>query len=356
MLTFTFTNSAACEADPEIARIAEVADHRERATALFAYLENWVPPVDADALPQQVPTGFRFGIGGDGQLTLAIPDGASDRQAGQLHAILQEEVAEVLSICPTGPNQGFGHVGRMLDRYRGALGAGVDDFVPAVLWNAGNKLRLELASDAARTGTALDDRPRLPEDLRDGVAALVAVHNAFVSGHETLAALDAVRQDPVDRHRSDLDRDDMAAFLAVLEQQRRLIVGEVFDELRALHEQTTGETAAAIRALEVERDSLDNLINRAVREALIQERSGLSADITRDAQAAGVGAAAGVVLPGAAQQVGPFVAATFPQLVTALQPQMAALLACSHGADYPVRQAVDYVVWRVRQRVRGTVG
>ncbi len=40
----TFKDCAAARADAEIARIAEIEDASERARALFAYLEDWVPP------------------------------------------------------------------------------------------------------------------------------------------------------------------------------------------------------------------------------------------------------------------------------------------------------------------------
>ncbi|MDJ0823836.1 MAG: hypothetical protein QNJ09_18775, partial [Paracoccaceae bacterium] len=348
-LGLTFDGCAACEVDPEIARIAEIKDNKERAVTLFAYLADWQPPVEVEALPDQNRVGFAFDVNAEGRLTLSLPSSDHDRQTALLHAILRQDVAEVMEICPTGEQAvGYTRVHRMLSRYEGALGANADQVLPPVLWNAGNKLRLELVSDADRSGTALDDQPKLPGDLRDGMEALVQVHNAFISGHPDLAALDAVRDDPVDRQKAELDRARMAAFLTALEEQTRLIVEEVFTEFRALHEQTAGETAAALRALSVERDSLDNLINRAVREALIQERGGLADDLAGDSRAAAVG----VVLQDAAKVSAPFVAATFPQLVTALQPHMAAALASTHGADYPVKQALDYVVWRVKQRVK----
>ncbi len=40
----TFSRCAACGADPEIARISEIKDNKERAATLFAYLEDWQPP------------------------------------------------------------------------------------------------------------------------------------------------------------------------------------------------------------------------------------------------------------------------------------------------------------------------
>ena len=350
----TFKDCAACRIDPEIARISGINVDKKRAATLFAYLEHWVPPVDEGAVPPQVPGGFRFTITDDGRLGLALPEDGDAAQMRDLHAILRDDVAEVLAQCPTGTQAaGFARVHRMLERYAAALGAGPDAILPPALWNAGNKLRLELASDAQRTGTAMDEQPKLPADLRDGIAALVQVHNAYVSGHPALAALDAVRQDPLERHRAEADRDRMAAFLAALEPQTRVIVAEALAELRALHAQTEGDSPQAQRALLVERDSLDNLINRAVREALIQERRGLVPDLAGDMRAATVGAAAGVVVPGAAHQALPYVATTLPQLVTLLQPHMAALMASVHGADYPVGQALDYVVWRLRQRIKG---
>ena len=345
-LGLTFEYCAACVADPEIDDISYIEDNVERAATLFDYLEDWVPPVTEDMIPDQRSSGFVFEVG-DGRIALSAAANKHDAQTEQLHAILRSEVAAVLEMCPTGPDAvAYRRVHQMLEGYQRALAYSVDLIVPPVLWNAGNKLRLELASDAARTGTALDDQPKLPGDVRDGMEALVQVHNAFVAGHTALAALDAVRDDPVDRHRADLDRERMAAFLAALEEQTRLIVDEVFEEFRTLHAQTADETAAAMRALFVERDSLDNLINRAVREALIQERGGWAQDLASDSRAAAVG----VVMQDAAKTAAPFVAATFPQLVTVLQPHMAALLASTHGADYPVKQALDYVVWRLKRR------
>lgn len=102
----------------------------------------------------------------------------------------------------------------------------------------------------------------------------------------------------------------------------------------------------------MERDSLDNLINRAVREALIQERGGLAADIANDSRAAAVG----LVLQGASSGAGHFVAATFPQLVTALMPHMSAFLVSTHRAGYPVKQALDYIGWKIKLRITQSDG
>lgn len=45
----TFTHCAAAKADPRIAEIAGIEDPATRARELFAYLEDWVPPVPADS-------------------------------------------------------------------------------------------------------------------------------------------------------------------------------------------------------------------------------------------------------------------------------------------------------------------
>lgn len=233
-----FKDCAACEADPKIVEISGIEDNSDRARRLFDYLEDWVPPVNPDALPAPHSTGFDFSTDVQGRLTLALARTAQDRQTAQLHSILTADVAELIQICPGGPNQGFGRVARMLGQYETALGPDPEGIVPAVLWNAGNKLRIELRSDAERSGTAMDDQPKLPGDLRDGLEGLVTAHNAFVTGHPDLVALDAARQDSIDRHSPEFDPARIEAFLRALEGQTRLIVQEVFDEFRVLHEQT----------------------------------------------------------------------------------------------------------------------
>jgi len=94
----TFKDCAACEADPEIARISGIVDYKERAAALFDYLEDWVPPGEAadgvagpaeDALFPVRPEGERL------EIAASTPSEAErdERLKQVLHQRLQAKAA-----------------------------------------------------------------------------------------------------------------------------------------------------------------------------------------------------------------------------------------------------------------------
>lgn len=124
------------------------------------------------------------------------------------------------------------------------------------------------------------------------------------------------------------------------------MLAEVVDDLRDLHDEAMGDTPAAIRAQRIEEESLENLIKEIVTQAIIEaRRTSFLGRVTGDVRGAVV--EMGVVAGGVA--VGPELAATYPELVMALQPHISALLAAWHGKDYPVSDAVNWVMAKVRQ-------
>ncbi|MEL7116217.1 MAG: hypothetical protein AAGP08_11615, partial [Pseudomonadota bacterium] len=340
----SFVRCAATEVDPRIAEIAGIEGKRERVETLFAYLDQWEPPKSADTLPLQQDSGFEVGVR-DGRVAFETTDAPDDPQTRTLHLLIREDLDDLMAKCPGGHNAPYPAFRKLLERYRDALGADLDALQPERFWHSGCKLRIELKANAARSGTVMDTTPKLVEEVQTGLEALLAAHNAFVDGHPKLAALDGVSQDTIDRHQAAMNRDEMGAMVEAIEAQVALVMDEVRGLYTELHELSAGEDAMALRALAVEGESLENFISRVVREALIEEKSeGALQAVAGDIRATGVGAAAGAVAP--------YAATTFAQLVTVLEPQMAVLMSSMHGADYPVRETVQWIVNKLRDKAR----
>ena len=122
-------------------------------------------------------------------------------------------------------------------------------------------------------------------------------------------------------------------------------MAEVVSDLHDLWSEAEGDTPAALRADRLTQESLENLIKAIVAEAVAQQRgTSLLSRLSGDAR----GAVVEAVLIGGAVAAWPQVAATYPQLVSALQPHIAALHTAWHGADYPVSKAVEWVIAKVR--------
>ncbi|MEM6309576.1 MAG: leucine-rich repeat domain-containing protein [Pseudomonadota bacterium] len=337
-----FQGCRATEIDARINEISEIEDARERARALFDYLEDWVPPGEVEDLPPLSLEGFEVEVV-DGKIAFHQGSDDQDAQTSALYDLIRVDLNDMLEACPSGHNAPFPELRAILDKYDTALGAGLDELISPALWNEGNKLRLEVKSDEDKPEIVLDGAPKLTTDLSNRLQALLALHNAFVSGHEALAALEKVRVDEIDRQKAGADHQALGVLVEQLAPQLKLIVEEVVAEFQTLHGLSDGDSEFARRALGVERESLDNLINRAVRQALIDEKSDDSLTVVAgDVRSATVGAVVG----------SPVIAATFPQLLSFLEPQLAAFLAAQHGAGYPVKDSMDWVVNKVRDRVR----
>lgn len=348
-----FKGTEAAKSDPRIAEIAEIEYPSTRARALFEYLglpvdgpANPAQP-DADPPPPDVPaqslTALRYSVSASGALTYdptLAPSTLSDQQR-QLHGFLFEDCADLAQLFGMGHEAPFAFVAQKLDRYAAGLGPSADAISPAVVWKVGNDLRQILESDGGRQPGDFTNRPFFNTDQRSGLKGLVATHNVFVSLIPDLAKLDEVATDPARRHRAEQDAALIAAALDAMSEQVRLIMADVVSDLRDLSTEADGDTLASLRADRLTQESLENLIKAIVAEAIAQERgsSTLSA-LSGDTRAALVGAAVGTVWPE--------VAATYPQLVAALQPHFAALLAAWHGKDYPVSRAVEWVMARIR--------
>ena len=255
-----------------------------------------------------------------------------------------EDAGQVAGLFGSGHNQPFAYVSHKLARYGAGLGDALKEISPATVWKVGNDLRLMLEADRGRSPGDMTNRPAFDVDQRAGLEGLVSTHHALVSLHPDLAALDAVAVDPALRHVVERDRALMEAAIEAFAAQTRLILAEVVEDLRDLHDEALGETRAAIRALRIEEESLENLIKAIVTQAIIEARGPSSIGLVAgDVRAAAVGT--GALAVGTA--LGPL-AATYPQLVMALQPHIAVLMAAWHGKDYPVSDAVKWIVAKVK--------
>jgi hypothetical protein len=336
----------AAREDARIAEIAEIEDDRERTIALFEELGlDW-----REGAPEPGPqsdTGLRYAPDDTGVITYD-PSAAVevlDTQQRQLHVLLREDAGELQILFGGGHNQPFARVTRKLERYSAGLGDDLERLNPSLLWKTGNDLRLMLKADKDRRPGDMTHNLPFDVDQRAGLEGLVSAHNALVALHPALSKLDEVSVDPAVRHVAERDRALMQAAIDAFAQQTRLIMAEVVSDLRDLHEQAMGETRAAMRAGRIEVESLENLIKAILTEAILEARGESTlVKVAGDVRAAAVG----TVAVGAATLAGPALATTYPQLVAALQPHMAALMAAWHGKDYPVTQAVEWVMRRIR--------
>ena len=338
-----FKDTAATRLDPRIAEIAEIKDNTERARVLFDYLKDWVPPPQPGDMPVPNATGLRYGTVEDGRLGYDLTTGklAVTPEMDQLHRLLCEDTAEMLQRFPLGPGQDHDHLGRKLCRYQGALGQSATTVLPVLMWKAGNDLRVLLRANRDRIGNSLGEMPYFGADLGAALEGLIATHNIFSAQHPDLSALDLAQIDPVDRARAEANRDLMAEFIEAMGRETRVILDYVVQDLRDLHSEARLTNAAGDRALRITEDSLRNMILQIVTQALIEQRqqSGV-VTVLKDARAGLVGAGMATVAPD--------IAALYPQLAATIQPYLGSLLAGWHGKEYPVKQAVDWIVAKLK--------
>jgi hypothetical protein len=327
-----FEGIPATRDDPQLAEIAKIGDNAERARALFAYLD----------VPAQSSQGLRYGIGSGGLVGYDRPSHSQvfPPRAIQIHALLVEDLPELILSFGGGHNQPYAKVARHLDRYRSGIGGDLPQLQPALIWKAGNDLRVYLRQDMARRPGDMSNTPPLDADLRMGLEGFVATHNVLAALHPDLAALDAASIDPAERQRAEMDRSLLQAAIDAFARQTRLILGEVVDDLRDLHAEALGAGKTAERALVIEQESLENLLKTVVTQAIVevQRSEGIGEKIAGDVRATAVGTVA----------VG--LATNFPQLVTAIQPELGAVISAIHGTEFSLLQAIDYIKLRLSQR------
>lgn len=174
---------------------------------------------------------------------------------------------------------------------------------------------------------------------------LVSTHNVFAGLHPDLARYDGLRVDPAERHKALAAHDELAIAIAALAEQVQLIAARVPADLSDLHRVAGGEGEAADRAIVITQESFANLVTEIVTRAVAEAgQESFAKKIGGDVRSALVGAGVG----GATAALGPEVAATYPELITALQPYINAVLSALHGKDYPVTQAANWVAGVMR--------
>ena len=338
-----FKNTIATRLDLRIAEIAEIEDNAERARVLFDYLKDWVPPPQPSDMPAPEPTGFRYGVVMGGRLGYDMTPSkvALGPDMDQLHGLLCDDTEDMLRRFPLGKGADYETLGLKLGRYQGALGASAASIMSIPMWKAGNDLRVLLRANRDRIGNSLGEMPYFGADLAAAVEGLVATHNIFSARHPDLSALDLAQIDPVDRARAEANRALMEDFIEAMAHETRIILGYVVQDLRDLHSEALLANDAGARALKIEEDSLRNMILEIVTQALIEQRrqSGV-VTVLKDARAGLVGAGAVIVAPE--------IAAHYPQLAATIQPYLGTLLAGWHGKEFPVKQAVEWIVGKVK--------
>ena len=342
----TFKNTAATRADKHIAEIAEIEDDAERGRVLFDYLDRWEVP-DPPVVPDQNPSGLQYKISDCGVVEYDPKStlGSPNIQQIQLHAILVEDCSDLLEKCGAGHNQPFSIYGMKFNRYMAGLGEALVDLQPVLVWKAGNDLRILLREDNKRYQGDMSNTPPLDPDLRAGIESFVATHNALAALHPDLSRLDVAQIDPAERHRLEQSRAIMEELLAAFAAQNRLIMTEIVQDLRDLLQSSATITETALRDLAVGQVSLENLIKAIVAQAVIETRhESFLSKIADDAR----GAAVEAVMIGGGVLLAPHAPDAFAQLVSSLQPQLAAMMSTWHGADYPVAKALAWVKERIR--------
>lgn len=346
----TFSGCAATRIDARIREISEIEDPATRARDLFDYLETWEPPPDPDEMPPQSEEGLRYRIGEAGRVDYdrTPPALSPDEEMAVFHGLLVETGRKLQGQCG-GRNQMFGPLADLLSRYLDALADGPAVMSAPLAWKYGNDLRIMLAANDVRGLDGFDDMPPLGVDLKGNLEGLVSTHNVFVGLHRDLSRFDAMRADSAARHQAEDAREALSAALAALSEQVALLETRIVADLEDLHREAAGASEAAARAMAIERESVENLIKVIVKEAVAEAQGqSLGSKIAGDARAAAVG----TVVAGAATALGPQVAASYPDLVAALQPHIAAVLAAWKGEDYPLTQALNWVTNRVRHPKR----
>lgn len=290
---------------------------------------------------------MRYGVAADGVVAYdpALAQADLAARPRQMHAFLMEDSRGLIPLFAGSDFPPHAEMARRLERYVSGLGNGPEGMNAAVVWKVGNDLRLALAADARRRPGDMSNAPNFHADQRMGLESLVGTHNVFVALVPDLAELDAASVDPARRHVAQEDAAILQAALDAFGQQVRLIMAEVVGDLRDLLAEAQGGEAGSMRADRITQESLENLIKVIVAEAIAQQRDSLVSKVGGDVRSAVVGAAVGSAMTA----LGPTVAATYPQLVAALQPHIAALMAAWHGAGYPVKEAADWVVARLRR-------
>ena len=128
---------------------------------------------------------------------------------------------------------------------------------------------------------------------------------------------------------------------------------QVTDDLRDLHLQAGGTNDAALRAIQIERDSIENLLKEIIALGTIEARSDtFAARIVGDVRSAVVGGAVGAAMTGAGKILGPDAAASFAQMVQTLQPQIAALMTALHGQGSSLTHSADWVTAKLRHALK----
>lgn len=338
-----FTDCTAATNDPKIAEISKIKDNTERVQALFAYLRS----IEEKNIQPQSNLGLPYEVNADGQIAYQqVAPVTPDPALAEFHPVVVAECHALMSLCQSGRNIPYKPLGDTLERYHAALGNDAALINAAMTWKLGNDLRLTLKTNAERRKDDLDDMPPLGIDLRNMLDGLVQSHNVLCELHPRMKLLDTARIDTVDRHEANQSRDIVNAALAAFSEQVQLLRAEIITDLQDINREAQSDTQAALRAMKIEQESLENLVKAILVQGIRDSKDpSLMAKISGDMR----GAAVGTVFAAGTTAMGPEIAATYPALVAQMQPYISALLSAMHGSDYPLADAVNYLTNKVRR-------
>lgn len=186
------------------------------------------------------------------------------------------------------------------------LGDSISGLVPIMVWKSGNVLRVEMREANGQQAPTINTPP-LDVACRTGLDSIVTLHNDFASLHPEIAELDGVGLDPAERHVSELTNEVLSGALTAINAQVLLLMGDVRHDLQDLRTEAMTDGKAALRALNLVDESLQNLIKAIVAEAVLEAKGGgILSNIRGDVR----GAVVGIVTTAALTSAGPDVAET----------------------------------------------
>lgn len=171
----TFTNTPATHIDPRIAEIASFGNHSTRARELFAYLEDWVPPVPADS-----PYAPAYDVPDTGPITSrADPPSGGDEDQEELRQDLIRKASILIEAI--GSSNQLSILSGAAQHYQTQVSKDLPRMRLNLLYSAANSLRVALeAHEKAKENALFNDE--LPPVAAAALTDLVQTHALFFMG------------------------------------------------------------------------------------------------------------------------------------------------------------------------------
>lgn len=278
----TFLNTAATDADPKIAEIAEIEDHSARARALFDYLEDWVPPWERLEDPDDLfPVDHE-----DGKLEIAATCPEEEEVEERLKQVLYAQLREKAADLARAAGNRFP---RLAARARSLETQLKPDFAETDL------LLLHLAVEDLRTLSehgAEEDGDPFPSEVTIPLTEVVNRGPGLTLGNSTV---DTLVERANRRRASERDPEDVQQAQDAMSDAVAGDPNAVGDRLRALETQVSG--GATAEAQEVQRAANRNILWRIAATLLADTRGATVGVLLSSALGPSIGAFAQTNLP-----------------------------------------------------------